>query len=387
MTKQALSFEIKEIAADGSFEGMLSPYGNIDQAGDIVQRGSYKKTLNDNGNEVPCLWQHKSDQPIGKLMLEDRPEGLWCKGQLLMELPEAKKAYLLIKARIVKGLSIGFSTIKDEVKEGIRHLLEIRLFEGSIVTFPANLAAQITAVKRSPETKGDFNEELLEIQLRDSAYQMESALCRSLHSLMWAGMSKEDALTAAQATIEQFGNAYLAFLPNFIDMMMAEHGPMEMWSSKRGLEMKAAAGGYKVGDRVQVKKGMEHDEETMSVPGTVELVSTPALGIRFDDMEEVHKWYVAEELSPYAKSQPAIEAKSGAMISLANRTKLKEAHAQMMSAMEIISALCDDEAGSTTSKSEAAPQETKPEPVPDHSALSPLLTQFKENLTWNLKSN
>jgi len=70
-----------------------------------------------------------------------------------MELPEAKKAYLLIKARIVRGLSIGFDTVKEVLDGGIRRLKELRLYEGSIVTFPMNEAAQITIVKHGAGKK------------------------------------------------------------------------------------------------------------------------------------------------------------------------------------------------------------------------------------------
>ena len=133
MSKKSMKFEIKEISGEGSFEGLLSPYGNVDLTGDIVEPGAYKKTLQEHGNTVPMLWQHKTDCPIGELTLEDRPDGLWCKGQLLMALPEAQKAYLLIKAKIVKGLSIGYESVKDAIENGVRHLKEIRLYEGSLV--------------------------------------------------------------------------------------------------------------------------------------------------------------------------------------------------------------------------------------------------------------
>jgi len=51
------------------------------------------------------------------LTLVDGPDALSVKGQLLMDLRPPKSAYLLIKARIVKGLSIGFDTVKDAVDE------------------------------------------------------------------------------------------------------------------------------------------------------------------------------------------------------------------------------------------------------------------------------
>lgn len=52
----------------------------------------------------------------------------------------------------------------------------------------------------------------------------------------------------------------------------------------------------KVGDRVRVRDGMAHDEMTKGVDGTVREVATPAIGIEFDGMDGVHKWYVAAEL-------------------------------------------------------------------------------------------
>lgn len=52
----------------------------------------------------------------------------------------------------------------------------------------------------------------------------------------------------------------------------------------------------KIGDRVRVREGMAHDRMTDGVDGTVREISTPAIGITFDGMDGVHKWYVASEL-------------------------------------------------------------------------------------------
>jgi uncharacterized protein len=242
-TKQRMRLEIKEISAEGSFEGLLSPYGNVDGGGDIVERGAYTKTLLDQGPTRPMLWQHKSDVPVGELTLEDRQDGLWCKGQLLMALPEAQKAYLLVKARIVKGLSIGFESIKDSVVNGVRHLNEIRLYEGSVVTFPMNEMALITSVKAKitkgkRETKDDFNEELNEIQLNDAGYQMRAALSQALSSLFWSGLKKDEIVTASETIIQQFSDAYMAYVPAYIDLMAEYYGDLETWAKSR-LETKS----------------------------------------------------------------------------------------------------------------------------------------------------
>ena len=236
--KNNLRMEIKEISADGSFTGMLSVYNVIDLGKDLVEPGAFTKTIKDHGKEVPMLWQHKPDVPIGTLTLEDGPDALYVKGQLLMELPEAKKAYLLIKARIVRGLSIGFDTVKEVLDGGIRRLKELRLYEGSIVTFPMNEAAQITSVKHLAERKEDFTTELAELQLQDAGYQMWCALRNALCSIPWSGLSREEKVSAAAATLEQFTAAWMDYLPAYLDWLTEEYGDMETASRKR-LEAKA----------------------------------------------------------------------------------------------------------------------------------------------------
>lgn len=62
---------------------------------------------------------------------------------------------------------------------------------------------------------------------------------------------------------------------------------------------------FKEGDRVKVKPGKNHDEMTKNKVGTVREISTPALGIEFDDMPgEIHKWYVDEELNRVDETGP-----------------------------------------------------------------------------------
>jgi HK97 family phage prohead protease len=245
-TKQHFNLQIKAIAADGSFEGVLAVYDNVDLGGDSILPGAFTKTMKDHGNEVPLLWQHDTEEPIGQLTLTDSPEALLVKGQLLMDLPMAQKAYLLLKAKIIKGMSIGYDTIKKDIEGGVRKLKEIRLWEGSIVTFPMNPLAMVTAIKALREKKDDFNTELAEIQLRDTGDQLFCALRYATSSLPWqAGMSKDQKVSAAETTLQQFTEAYLAFLPLYIDYLTETYGDMETMSrdeieKKSGREFSAA---------------------------------------------------------------------------------------------------------------------------------------------------
>ena len=241
--KRNLSMQVKELSSEGSFEGLLSVYGNVDLGGETIVPGAFKKTIQEHGSEIPMLWQHKSDVPIGTLTLSDGPEALAVKGQLLMEVPEAKNAYLLMKAGIVKGLSIGYTTVKDSVESGVRVIKECRLWEGSVVTFPMNELALISSVKHHNhrhETKGDFAEELSEQQLQDMGYQMRSSLFNALGSIVWAtGMTKEERVAAADTTIQQFSAAFLEYLPNYLDWLAEEYGPEFLTMSGKPHETKS----------------------------------------------------------------------------------------------------------------------------------------------------
>jgi hypothetical protein len=75
--------------------------------------------------------------------------GLYVKGKLLMDVAQAREAYSLLKAGVVRGLSIGYSVKRSRRNpdSGIRELLDLNLWEISLVTLPANEAAQVTVVK------------------------------------------------------------------------------------------------------------------------------------------------------------------------------------------------------------------------------------------------
>jgi hypothetical protein len=59
----------------------------------------------------------------------------------------ARKAYALMKAGAVKGLSIGYQIVHDGLQNGVRVLQELKLHEVSVVTFAMNPRAQVMAVK------------------------------------------------------------------------------------------------------------------------------------------------------------------------------------------------------------------------------------------------
>lgn len=216
------AFEIKEIDDGGKFTGLASTYGNRDAGGDVVQKGAFDKTIAERGDEVVILWQHDAKMPIGLGKLEDSDKGLLIHGVLDLELSDAKDAYRRLKSKLVKGLSIGFRTMKEDVKDGVRFLKEIKLYEVSLVTFPMNESAIVTAVKagENGEVKMDFATAFDEIELWNMPWSMTSAISESLFSIR-----HDDAIDTAQKleqsleALEQFREKYMEFLPRFLELM------------------------------------------------------------------------------------------------------------------------------------------------------------------------
>jgi uncharacterized protein len=152
-----LHFALKDVKEDGSFTGLAAVYGNVDLQGDVIEPGAFTRTLGDRKGEIKLLYQHNQSLPIGKGKLTDTPHGLQIEGTLALGITAARDAYEAVKAGIVDGLSIGYDVIRREVKDGKRYLKEIRLFEVSLVTFPANELARVSAVK-SEESDSDLRE-------------------------------------------------------------------------------------------------------------------------------------------------------------------------------------------------------------------------------------
>lgn len=239
--KLVLPFEVKDVTAEGKFSGMASVYGEVDLGGDVVERGAFAKTITENPT-IPVLWQHKSDEVIGSGTLSNKRDGLAIEGTLDMEDPTAQKAYRKLKLGLMKGLSIGFNSVSDEIKNGVRHLKEVKLWECSIVTFPMLPSAQVTSLKQMIMShKDDFNTELAAAQTWAKRYQMISALDNSLYSIIWGDGTSEEKVAAAQESIDQFSGAFIEFLPQYLALMDSMYkSQVESFEKKEGLDLVAA---------------------------------------------------------------------------------------------------------------------------------------------------
>lgn len=81
------------------------------------------------------------------------------------------------------------------------------------------------------------------------------------------------------------------------DMAAGLKAVMSASSAKHEEKMsKTTTTKYSIGDRVKVKPGKVHDDMTKGKTGTIQEITTPALGIRFDGMTKMHKWHTDDEV-------------------------------------------------------------------------------------------
>ena len=97
------------------------------------------------------LFQHDATEPVGVWdEITENGQGLYVRGRILSTAPRGKAALGLVAEGAVDGLSIGFRTIRSAPRPGGgRDLLQLDLWEVSIVTFPMLAQARLRVVEPS----------------------------------------------------------------------------------------------------------------------------------------------------------------------------------------------------------------------------------------------
>jgi HK97 family phage prohead protease len=163
MDKEIKSFDlsIKDSGEEkGSVEAVFSVYNNQDSDGDVVLPGAVKSGFKD--NQVPMVFAHKWDQPIGKGTITEGEDSAVFKGSFFMETEAGKEAYNLVKSMgDLQQWSFGFRVNDSEMgklkKDGedeadVRFLKDLTVYEVSPVLVGANQETYTLAIKTGEDT-------------------------------------------------------------------------------------------------------------------------------------------------------------------------------------------------------------------------------------------
>lgn len=151
MNNRAYSvLDIKSVDGDQRIIEGLATSPVPDRAGDVVDPLGVKFQ-----NPLPLLWQHQHDKPIGHVTFE-KPTSKGIRFRAVLPIIEedgplkelVDMAWQAIKARLVRGVSIGFRSLKHAyIDGGGIHFQESEVYELSAVTIPMHQLATIQNIK------------------------------------------------------------------------------------------------------------------------------------------------------------------------------------------------------------------------------------------------
>lgn len=167
-TKSFPTTELKALPekGEGVFEALVAVFGNVDRGGDRIEKGAFKRTLEERGLP-PIIWSHNWDiPPIGTVTeAKETDEGLEIKGRLFVgsdeDHPVARQVYTAMRAQDGNGtaplreFSFGYE-VRDSSEEKtdgetVRVLEDVELFEVGPTLVGMNPQTRLLAVKSAEQ--------------------------------------------------------------------------------------------------------------------------------------------------------------------------------------------------------------------------------------------
>jgi len=164
------SFDFRASADVDGFEGHAASWWSVDSYGTAFAPGAFKRTIRNRIPKIPVLWNHNSDHPIGKhLEIKEDDRGLYVNIGIADDGAEGSVTLKRLRFGVPLGMSFGFETLQDRTAEdddpidmstapawlgtgksarkNVRVITEVKHWESSPVTFPANEQSTIDAIR------------------------------------------------------------------------------------------------------------------------------------------------------------------------------------------------------------------------------------------------
>lgn len=206
-----------------TFTGYASTFGNLDLGNDIVMRGAFAKSLQERMPKM--LWQHDISEVIGKFdFAQEDDNGLVMHGILPKDVARAREAGVLLKMGAIDSMSIGYGINEMEYEGDIRKLIELSLYEVSLVTMPMNPKAMVTSVKGAvpyqdfPMADDDrpWDKSAAEKRIRDHFDAEDAPNARYAKNFMWFDESNKDNFGAYKLLITDVIDGTVKAVPRAI---------------------------------------------------------------------------------------------------------------------------------------------------------------------------
>ena len=158
-----IEFELKtDGESKGQVKAVFSVFNNLDSDGDVVLPDAINSGFK--SGDVPMVWSHKWDMPIGKGTIKKDNDKAYFDGSFFMDTESGKEAYNLVKNMgDLQQWSFGFKVNDSEYGKwkksaeeeiDVRYLKNLSVYEVSPVLVGANQDTFTMAIKSDKETEG-----------------------------------------------------------------------------------------------------------------------------------------------------------------------------------------------------------------------------------------
>ena len=188
MNNESKNIDIELKDDSGQVEAVFSIFNSLDSDGDVVMPGAVKSGFKN--NQVPMVWSHKWDMPIGKGTINQDNDKAVFKGEFFMDTESGKEAYNLVKNMgDMQQWSFGYKVNDSEFAKAdgqdsdARYLKDLTVYEVSPVLVGANQDTYTLAIKS--------NTELLKEIANDPEEGSEDECCGSCEGEEKAAVAKD----------------------------------------------------------------------------------------------------------------------------------------------------------------------------------------------------
>lgn len=166
----------------GIVTGYFSSFDNMDSDGDVIRKGAFTKTINENFQRVRHLLDHDATKAVGKILsLNEDNKGLYYESKAGRH-TLGRDFLLMVEDGLINEHSIGFVTIKQKKMGHYNEISEVKLYEGSSLQgWGANEMTPITGMK-SYESVSQMMDNILKA-IKNGKYTDETFLKLELQLL------------------------------------------------------------------------------------------------------------------------------------------------------------------------------------------------------------
>jgi HK97 family phage prohead protease len=201
-------------------EGYLSVFRVKDISGEMTIPGTFSKSIKERGPKssakakIAFLWMHDMCEPIGQFIeLKEDDYGLYFKA-VIDNIPQGLRALEQIKSGTLNQFSFGYKYVWDKTKYDDKTdtivLMEVQLWEGSVVTFGNNM--ETYAIKSLEELTSAKEE--LETETEEFINTLPSGLKNTFRQLM----TKQASLTSLEPLYVDMQNNIKTLKPTVRDV-------------------------------------------------------------------------------------------------------------------------------------------------------------------------